>query len=429
MFWKEIIKISEKFEHQLTPEQIYFYERQKEFPASLMLNMYPFLIRLEDWVDMEKMSAGIIKTAQAHPACFSVIEEHNGILTQKYVPDLIKNVKIEKISETEFQAIKNDLVQPFSILNNALFRFRLFETEKAKYFFIDTHHIFCDAFAKTVFVKDLDKIYAGREVGKDAWLSYLDERENAKFTPHYEESRLYYENFYGGTDWSRYPKTDFLSDETKNQQGLLFRDVEIRESDLEILKNYHLTYNEFFSVISLLSTALFNNSENVINTWTYKGRWQKSHHGIIGNMIMDMPLALKLKNMTVNQIFKSVREQVKGSLLHRDYPYTMLNEKILEDDILCFIYHGELYDVPSQINLFQSMEIDFNDDSKGAGASGNVLNAEIRHNDDGFLLLCDYAAHKYKPETIEKFADVFTGCCHKLIKIMKENKCDSEVFF
>ena len=224
----------EKFEHRLTPEQIYFYERQKEFPDSTMLNMYPVLLKLEDWVDMERMSASIIKTAQAHPACFSVIEEHNGILTQRYVPDLIKSVKIEKFSEDEFQSIKDNLVQPFSLLNNALFRFRLFETDKAKYFFFDTHHIFCDAFAKTVFVRDLDKVYAGQEAGKDAWLSYLDERENAKFTPHYEESKLYYENLYGDTDWSRYPKTDFLSGETENQQGLLFRDAEIREADLGI---------------------------------------------------------------------------------------------------------------------------------------------------------------------------------------------------
>ena len=239
---------------------------------------------------------------------------------------------------------------------------------------------------------------------------------------------MYYENLYGNTDWSRYPETDF-PDGRENAQGLLFRDIEIFEGDLDILKNYHLTYNEFFSAISLLSTALFNNAENVLNTWTYKGRWKKFHHNIIGNMIMDMPLALNLKNITVNQIFKSIREQVKGSLLHRDYSYTMLDEKILQDDILCFIYHSGLYDVPAKINLFESMVIDFNDFSKGNGTSDNIIDVELRQDDDKFLLLTDYAAHKYKYETVEKFVDIFISNTHKLLRLMRENKCDSEVLF
>lgn len=415
------------FEYPLTPEQLYFYNLQKKYPSSLMLNMYPMLMKLENWVDMKKMSESLIKTSKAHSACFSIIEENNGILFQKYIPDLITDVKIEKISEAEFQSMINNLVQPFNLLKEALFRFRLFETEKAKYFFIDTHHIFCDAFAKTIFVYDLDKVYAGQELKQDAWFSYLEEREKAKLLTHYQESKLYYENLYGNTDWSRYPKTDF-SDDGKNKQGLLFREADFSDSDLDILQKYFLTYNEFFSLISLLSTAVFNNSENILNTWTYKGRWKKSHHNIIGNMILDMPVALKLKNLTINQIFESINKQLKGNLLHRDYSYTLLDEKILKDDILCFIYHDNLYDVPSKINLFESMVRDFNDYSKGNGASDNIIDVELRRCNNGFLILIDYAANKYKSQTIEKFVDIFLEYTHKLLRAMKEKKCDEVLF-
>ena len=169
------------------------YERQKEFPDSPLFNMYPVLMKLKDWVDMKKMSEILIKTAQAHPACFSVIEEHNGVPFQKYVPNLISDVKIEKISEAEFQSMINTLVQPFSSCDVPI-RLRLFETEKAKFFFFDTYHVFCDAFSKAVFVYDLDKAYAGGELERDGWLSYLEEKEQAKFSPHYQESKLYYEN-------------------------------------------------------------------------------------------------------------------------------------------------------------------------------------------------------------------------------------------
>lgn len=351
-----------------------------------------------------------------------------GEIFQKYIPDLINNVKIEKVSEADFHTIIiNNLVQPFNLIKEAPVRLRLFETEKANYLFIDTNHIFCDAMSKAVFIYDLDKAYAGEELEQDSWFSYLEERANSKFSTHYQESKLYYENLYGDTEWSRYPKTDF-SDDSGNKQGLLFREADFSDSDLDILQKYSLTYNEFFSLISLLSTAVFNNSENILNTWTYKGRWKKSHHNIIGNMILDMPVALKLKNLTINQIFESIKKQLKGNLLHRDYSYTMLDEKILEDDILCFIYHEDLYNVPSKINLFESMVRDFNDYSKGNGASDNIIDVELRRCNNGFLILIDYAANKYKSQTIEKFVDIFLEYTHKLLRAMKENKCDEVLF-
>ena len=86
--------------------------------------------------------------------------------------------------------------------------------------------------------------------------------------------------------------------------------------------------------------------------------WTKQHRNIIGNIIMEMPVALKLKNMTVFKIFKSVREQVKGSLSHRDYSYILLDEKILKDDILCSTYQSGIETVPSKIDLLESMAVD-----------------------------------------------------------------------
>ena len=252
-----------------------------------MLNIHPLLAKLQDWIDMKKMSESLIKTTQAHPACCSIIEENEGGTFQKYIPDLINNVKIEKFSEADFHTIINNLVQPFNLLKEAPFRLRLFETEEAKYFFIDINHIFCDGFSYDVFLQDLDKVYAGEELEQDAWFSYLEERANSKFSPHFQESKSYYENLYGNTDWSRYPKIDF-ADDFENEQGLFLKKADFFSSDLEILHKYYFTYNEFFSVVCLLSTAIYNNSENVLNKWVYNGRWKKSHRNIIGNMIITI---------------------------------------------------------------------------------------------------------------------------------------------
>ena len=40
----------------------------------------------------------------------------------------------------------------------------------------------------------------------------------------------------------------------------------------------------------------------------------------------------------------------------------------------------------------------------------------------------EYLPCFYKSETVEKFADIFAETARKLLKAMRENKCDSEVF-
>ncbi len=415
------------YEYPLTPEQLYFYELQKNFPSYPLCNGYSMLFKLHDWVDMKKVSDSLVKTAQAHPACLSLVEEMGGTPYQKYVPDLVTDVKIEKLSEAEFQSMINDLVQPFNSCVEPPFKVRLFETEAGKYFFFDSNHIFSDGFAKINFSQDLGKIYFGKEVERDNWFSYLEERERSKTMPHYLESKKYYEDFYGGTDWSMYPKPDYEIDieaitETLHfDENILFRNSEFNVSDLEVLKEYNLTYNEFFSIVSLLSMSTFNNAENVLNTWIYKGRWKKSHHNIVGNMIIEMPFALKLKGMSLNQIFKSIREQVKGNLLHRDYSYISLDEEIGDKYILCSFYQADIYELIYN-ELFEKLVADFH-------SSANIFDFSVKNDGDKFSFILEYLPDMYKLGSIEKFADIFAETADKVLKAMRENKCDFEAWF
>ena len=409
------------YEYPLTTEQLFFYDLQKKYPSYPICNGYAFLVKLHDWVDMKKLSESLVKTLQAHPACLSLVEETGGgTPLQKYVPDLITDVKIEKLSEYEFQSIINNLVQPFNSLVEAPVKLRLFETEKGKYFFFDANHIFVDGLAKSNFLSDVYKIYCGKELEHDNWFSYLEEHELSKKTPHYLESKKYYEDIYGGTEWSFYPKTDYEIDENKLKFDVVvfLRNSDFCKNDLEVLKEYNLTYNEFFSIISLLSMSTFNNAENVFNTWVYKGRWKKSHVNIVGNMIMDMPFALKLKGMNLNQIFKSIKEQVKGNLQHRDYHY----EKIFDEYILCSFYQADIYEIIKTHKLFKKLVADFH-------SNANIFDFSVKNNDDKFSFIIEYLPCLYKSETIEKFADIFAETAQKLLKAMRDNKCDSEVWF
>ena len=188
----------------------------------------------------------------------------------------------------------------------------------------------------------------------------------------------------------------------------------IHTEALEILRKYRLSHTEFFNAVSLIATAEYNHDPRVLITWSYKGRCKKVHHSIVGMMLQDIPVYVNMQGLSPSDIFAAVREQTKSCLAHKDYPYTSLDEKMLEDDKLCVIYHGKIHDAYS-IDIFTNGFVEI--ENKKAG-SQNILDIEIEETDHGLDLLFDYAAHRYKHESIQRFADMFVRITHDLLSKM-----------
>ena len=313
-------------------------------------------------------------------------------------------------------AVKDDLVQPFH-WGEAMCRFKLFVTEKGKYLFWDDHHIVCDGLGKTIFWRDMQRAYDGQDITPDSWFEYLQEREAEKSLPHYAESRKWYEDNYGSHEFCGYPAADFVQGGGLNKQGLLSVRSGLADDSLDVLKRYHLTHTEFFIALSLFATAEYNLNPSVLITWCNKGRWKRKHHRITGMMIQDMPAFLNVEGLSIADIASSVRQQVKGCMLHRDYPYMSLDEKMLENENLCLIYQGRLYtDGPVIPLIAELLEMQ----NKHAG-SQNILDIEVIETDDGIDLLFNYAAHMYKPESIERYSQIFIRILHDALRRMNAN--------
>ena len=196
-------------EYPLTAEQKDIYNLQMAAPETTMFNPLPMLMKLYDWVDIDRLIQSLMKDIHAHPAYSTVIETRNGQPVQRYIPDLITSIPVERISEAELMSIKDDLIQPFSLDGEALCRFKIFITEKNKYLFWDDHHIIADGIGKYVFEHDLQNIYDGQDAAPDSWFRYLKERADEKFSPHYAESFKWYEEHYGHCDYCGRPEPDF----------------------------------------------------------------------------------------------------------------------------------------------------------------------------------------------------------------------------
>ncbi len=127
--------------------------------------------------------------------------------------------------------------------------------------------------------------------------------------------------------------------------------------------------------------------------------------------------------MTIGQVFTSIRKQVKGGLLHMDYPYELLNDKCLADDDLCIIYQGSLFSTPDKIKLFNK----FTQFSSDSAACENIFDADIRDTYGKIELIFSYSADRYKPQTVEAYYDVFARTARSLLGAMRNNRLDDEV--
>jgi NRPS condensation-like uncharacterized protein len=141
----------------------------------------------KDQFEMTKLAEALHTVIHNHPALLTTFDfNDDGDIIQKYTPEIEKDIYVEKLSEFEFDSIKDTLVQPFKIIGGCLYRCRVFETEKHGYIFFDVHHTLFDGTSLKVFMGNIGKVYAGMLPDPDYYYLMLQNREDLEKTEFYE---------------------------------------------------------------------------------------------------------------------------------------------------------------------------------------------------------------------------------------------------
>ena len=243
----------------------------------------------------------------------------------------------------------------------------------------------------------LDRLYRGKQIFPDYWPQYLAEYEAVINSKEYDEYRKYYEERYNPENYSTYPLPDFPEDKFPNKQGIIRHKLDI---DARKIKTTRYT---FFNAASILTAAAYSNTPNIMLTWTDNNRQDKRLLHTVGKLSRDLPIAVRLESMTISGLFESVKEQMRLCL----NPCTLT----LADELLCSIYQGRLYETPKLIKIFDG-EIPMHRNSPG---SQNILDIEIEEPEDGLEVMLDYAAHRYKHDSMKRFAEIYACIVQRLI--------------
>ena len=407
-----------KTDHPLTVEQLYMVDYQLYTPKSTMYNLFTMMRMDKDVFDMQKMAEAMHSTIRNHSALLTTFHfNQDGDIIQRYTPEVLQDIRVEKVSEFEFNDIKDALVRPFKIIGGCLHRCRVFETEKYGYIFFDVHHTLFDGTSLKVFMQNVGKTYMGMQPDPDLYYLILQNRENEAETAFYEESKQYFENLFEGVEWASYPKTDH--DSRENEMGELLVPIGIEQPQMKAMeRHYRISRNEFFIAVAALSIAIYNREDNIKLCWIYNGREDLTAMNSVGLLFRELPIGVKLKDeMTLRDLFAEIHQQVQKGIEHSCYPYVDINNQAGSNEAAYLLYQQDIRDMGG----LEGMNVETIDIRQNQAASQTILDMEILDGADGLELMIDYTASLYDDDSMENFKDIFLRVAQGLVTHNSQN--------
>ena len=407
-----------KKEHPLTVEQLYMVDYQLYTPKSTMYNLFSMMKVDKDIFDMQKLAQAMQTVVRHHSALSTTFHfNEDGDIVQRYNPEILQDIHVEKLTEFEFDNIKDTLVQPFKIIGGCLHRCRVFETEKNGYIFFDVHHTLFDGTSLKLFMGNIGKAYMGMELEPDLYYLILQNREEEKKTAFYQESKCYFEDRYDGIEWSSHPITDKESRE--NEMGEIFAPIGIEQPQMKAMeRRFRISRNEFFISVAILAISIYNKQNDIKICWIYNGREDAIAMSSVGLLFRELPVAVRLKDeMTIRELFADAHEQVQKGIEHSCYPYVDINSQIGEDDAAYLLYQQDIRDMGG----LEEMNVEAIDVRQNQAASQTILDMEILDGADGLELMIDYTASLYEDESMETFKDTFVKVAQALVTHHSQN--------
>ena len=401
-----------KTDHSLTVEQLYMVDYQLYTPKSTMYNLFTMMKLDKEMFDMQKMADAMRTAIRNHSTLLTTFRfNDDGEIVQHYTPEVLGDIRVEKISEFEFETIKDTLVQPFKIIGGCLHRCRVFETEKHGYIFFDVHHTVFDGSSLKVFMQNVGKAYMGMQPDPDLYYLILQNREDEAQTAFYEESKRYFEERFEGVEWSSYPRTDHESRE--NEMGEIFAPIGIEQPQMKAMeRHYRISRNEFFIAALALSVSIYNQKNDIKLSWIYNGREDMLAMNSVGLLFRDLPVGLRLKDdLTLRELFADVHEQVQNGIEHSCYPYVDIHNQAGGSEAAYLLYQRDIRDMGG----LDGMDIETIDIRQNQAASQTILDMEILDGADGLILMMDYAASRYDDASMDHFKDIFIRVAQGLV--------------
>ena len=369
-------------------------------PDSTTYNI-PFLLKLSDEVDTDKLKAAAEAMINAHPYVKTeLFPNDSGDIRAR------RNDSAAPVVELiETDRLPDDIVQPFELVGSRLYRIKIYRTKEGNYLYLEFHHIICDGTSEAVIIEDINAAYGGAVLETESYTGFeaaLAE-EKARSSDSYEKAKAYYDKLFNGADSDFLPSRDVEGKEKSSGQFKVPSTIDL-SSIKAWCEKQGVTLNAFFNSVFAFVLAKYNYKTEAVYTTIYNGRNDSRLSRSVTMLVKTFPVYCSLEgDVRISELVKATGEQLIGSM---------------ENDIYSFAEISRAYDIPADIMFaYQGGGFDF---SSIGGYDAEMislklsdakapLNINVAIRKGKVLFACDYRSDRYS----EAFMRGFVACMEK----------------
>ncbi|MBR6889323.1 MAG: AMP-binding protein, partial [Selenomonadaceae bacterium] len=411
-------------------EEIRTYELQNDYPLSrtqqdifveydaapddTTYNL-PILLPLDSSIDLARLQRAIVAAINAHPYLKATLFFNDaGEVRARRQDDLPAEVPIKNVDKLPAPA---ELVRPFKLTEEPLYRATIYSTPEQNYLFLDFHHIVYDGSSEDIFFDDLNAAYDGKILSKETYTGFevaLDElksRASDKLTA----AKSYYDSIFAGSDVEILPHVDFAENVGRKDSGVAFESHQTA-LDVDAVKNFctanSCTLNTFFLAVFGYFIAKENQRADASFTTIYHGRNDSRLAKSVGMFVKTLPVLVNVEeNSSVKNYVDSIGRQLVNSMAHDIYSFAEISTAYnFKGELMC-VYQGENFnDYHIAGTTSRTLPV-------MPSAAMSDLCLEIFLENGAFIFRFEYRPTVYRAETVKNFAVACEEIAEKFLSV------------
>ena len=335
----EEIKFEKLDSYPITKTQEGIFVESVSIPDSTTYNI-PFLFKLSNKIDLNKLKDAIIKT----------INNHEYLKTNLCMTDDgdIKALREEREAIVSILSVdkldKNSLIRPFEILNGNLYRAEIYKTKEANYLYLDFHHIICDGTSEAIILNDINNAYLNKELEKEEFTGFevaLNEKELLK-SDKLAKSKEFVSNLLKDIDGEYLIKKDLKVKKESKLRSLDFN-LNINLDNLtKYINDNKLTFNAYFNFAFAFTLSKYLYKYDSLYVTIYNGRNQAKLNNTVSMLVKTLPVYIKYteEDNVLNKI-KEMKDNLLGLQSNDLYSFADISKDFdIKADIM-FAYQGD----------------------------------------------------------------------------------------
>jgi amino acid adenylation domain-containing protein/thioester reductase-like protein len=326
--------------YPLTQNQLGVYFDCVKNPEKMIYNL-PKLIRFKE-ISPEKLKKSLEELVDKHPYLKMRLVMHDGEVYQERRDDFQVTIDVEE-DQVDADVI-NEFIQPFSLFEGPLFRFKIYTQPQETVLLSDFHHLMVDGTSLNLLFNELGAIYDGRVVDVEEYDGYdlsLDEHDIEK-NQIYSQAREYFQSRVAEFDNTTVISPDLKGKEENGELGEV--GVSLDKNQVEkFCKNNSITPNNLFLAATLFTLSKFVYNRDILISTISNGRSNPLFQKTVAMMVKTLPLTLKIdSSYNVTEFFNQVENTWLDVLKYEVYPFTRISDEYNLFPEFLYAYHGKI---------------------------------------------------------------------------------------